>query len=174
MTAITFDQQLMPIICSHPKYCFALLLLILLSGCRGEIDANSAVAEVNDTNLQRLGSLYFAYQAKHHWQGPEDEEQFKEFLHNYNPDKLSRMGVDPNAIDELFISERDGEPFKIRYSVAGSAMGSSEPVIFESVGVNGKRMVGFLNMERQEVDQQQYEELWQGKAASLESPGREY
>ncbi|QEG34889.1 hypothetical protein [Bythopirellula goksoeyrii] len=145
-----------------------LMLLALLGGCRREIDVNEAIAKVNENNIQRLANLYFAFQMKHDWQGPADDAEFKAFLRSYNPQKLTRIGIDPHAIDELFINERDGEPFKIRYSVVGSAMGSSEPVIFESVGVDGKRMVGFLDMVQREVDDAEYEELWAGKMKPAE------
>ena len=134
----------------------------VFAGCVRRIDPNEAIARVNEINIQRLANLYFTYQMKNEWKGPADEAEFKEFLSSYNPKKLSRIGIDPNAIDELFVNERDGQPFKIRYSVAGSAMGSSEPVIFESVGVRGKRMVGFLNMMQREVDEAEYNDLWTG------------
>ena len=42
-------------------------------------------------------------------------------------------------------------------------MGSSEPVIFEAVGVDGKREVGFLNMTQREVDAAEYDQLFAGK-----------
>lgn len=145
------------------------LLVGVLCGCRSELDPNSAIAAVNETNMQRLANLYFTYQMKHAWQGPKDEQQFKEFLKEYNPDKLTRIGIDPNAIDELFVNERDGKPFKIRYSVPGSAMGSSAPVIFESTATDGHRMVGLLNMEQIEVDEDTYELLWAGKEIAPES-----
>ena len=106
----------------------------MLVGCSSRTDPDSAIASVNETNLQRLANLYFTYQSKHEWRGPANEAEFKSFLRKYNPAKLTRIGIDPNAIDGLFISERDGEPFKIRYGVVGSAMGCSEPVIFESTG----------------------------------------
>jgi hypothetical protein len=145
------------------------LLLGFLPGCNRVIDPNEAIASVNETNIQRLANLYFTYQMKNEWQGPDDEAEFKKFIGSYNPDKLTRIGIDPSAIDELFINERDGEPFRIRYSVAGSAMGSSEPVIFESVGVDGKRLVGFLSMEQREVDEAEYDNLWAAKGSSKQS-----
>jgi hypothetical protein len=151
------------------NYC---LLLVFISGCSRTIDPNEAIARVNSTNMQRLANLYFTYQMKNGWMGPKDETEFKKFLRSYNPKKLTRIGIDPNAIDELFKNERDGEPFKIRYSVPGSAMGSSEPVIFESVGVDGKRMVGFLDMQQREVDQAEYADLWAGKASPQQSTNR--
>jgi hypothetical protein len=140
------------------------LFLTAITGC-GAPDNNATLAEINSTNIQRLANLYFTYQTQNEWRGPADEPAFKSFIQNFDPEKLKRINVDPAAADQLFISERDGQPFKIRYGVKGSAMGSSESVIFEATGVDGKRMVGFLNMQQQEVDDQQYNSFWQGAAA---------
>jgi hypothetical protein len=144
----------------------SLLLQLLTLGCSGEVDPATAVAKVNENNIQRLANLYFTFQMKHNWHGPSDEAEFKNFLHNYSPSKLTRIGISPNAIDEIFVSERDGQLFKIRYSVLGSSMGSSEPVVFESVGVGETRQVGFLDMTQREVDAAEYEKLWQGGSNS--------
>ncbi len=145
---------------------------VLLAGCSGGPDAEDALASANSNNIQRLANLYFTYQTKHEFRGPPDEAAFKEFIRTYNPQKLARIGVDPSAVDALFTSERDGQPYKIRYGVQGSIMGSSEPVVFESVGVDGQREVGFLNMTQREVDDAEYETLWSGKARSA-APQRE-
>ena len=142
------------------------LLIGVLFGCAHDVNQDEAIAKVNETNIQRLANLYFTYQMNNEWQGPANEGEFKEFIRSYNPDKLARIGIDSSAIDELFISERDGQAFRIRYSVAGSAMGSSEPVIFESVGVGGKRLVGFLNMVQREVDEAEYNDLWAGTSST--------
>ena len=141
-----------------------MLLLGTTAGCNWEIDVNAAIAKANATNIKRLANLYFTFQMKNRWMGPQNEEEFKEFLKSYNPDKLTRIGIDPNAIDDLFINERDGQPFRIRYKIPGSAMGSSEPVIFEATGVDGKRLIGCLNMEQLEVDETDYERMWSGKS----------
>jgi hypothetical protein len=142
----------------------------VLAGCGDSTDPDSAIAAVNELNIQRLANLYFAYQMKHEWHGPPDEQAFKLFLRGYNPDKLTRIGIDPNAIDEVFVSERDGEPFKIRYGVLGSAMGSSEPVIFEAKGVSGRRNVGFLNMVQREADDAEYNDLLAGRMPPAANP----
>jgi hypothetical protein len=143
----------------------------MLVGCSSRTDPDSAIASVNETNLQRLANLYFTYQSKHEWRGPANEAEFKSFLRGYNPRKLTRIGIDPNAIDDLFISERDGQPFKIRYGVVGSAMGSAEPVVFESTGDGERRLVGFLNMQQREVDEAEYNALW--SATAVPAPQRE-
>jgi hypothetical protein len=143
----------------------------LFIGCSSRTDPDSAIASVNRTNIQRLANLYFTYQSQHEWRGPADEAEFKSFLQKYNPHKLTRIGVDPNALDKLFISERDGQPFKIRYGVPGSAMGSSAPVIFESAGDSKGRLVGFLDMQEREVDESEYNTLWSSKPSH--APHRE-
>jgi len=143
----------------------ACLAVTMLSGCGGAIDPDAAIAKVNESNIQRLANLYFTYQMKNRWRGPADEEAFKKFIRSYNPKKLTRIGIDPNAIDELFINERDGQPFRIRYAVPGSAMGSSEPVIFETESVDGKFLVGFLNMQQREVDEAEYQQLFGSKTS---------
>ena len=152
--------------------CIGSLFVGLVTGCSNGNNPESALASANGTNLQRLANLYSAYQSEHDWRGPQDEAEFKAFLHSYNPANLQRIGIDPNNIDALFISERDGQPFKIRYGVAGNVMGSPEPVIFEATGAGGKRLVGFLNMEQREVDAGEYDALLSGKAPIAPQPGR--
>jgi len=133
------------------------------AGCGRAVDTNDLVANVNSTNIERLANLYTGYQSENNWRGPADEAAFKGFIRSFDPKKLQRIGVDPAAIDAMFTSERDEQPFKIKYSVPGSAMGSAEPVIFESVGVDGLRQVGFLDMTEREVDEAEYQTLWAGK-----------
>jgi hypothetical protein len=146
--------------------------LAAIAGCGGGSDGHAKLAEVNSNSMQRLANLYFTFQLEHDLRGPKDEAEFRSFIAGINPEKLKLVGVDPGAIDVLFVSPRDNQPFKIRYGVRGSAMGSSEPVIFEAVGVDGKREVGFLNMTQREVDAAEYDQLLVGKGAPA-APQRE-
>ncbi len=150
-----------------------LLWLAPLVGCGGSVDPAEALARANETNLQRLTSLYWAYQVENDWKGPADEEAFKAFISGHGEKKLQRIGVDVNQIDGLFVNDRDGEPLKIRWGVPGNMMGSTEPVVFEATGVDGKRMVGFLNMQREEVEAARYEALWAGEATYDAEQGAE-
>lgn len=147
------------------------IVMGLFVGCSSTSDPDSVIASVNKTNIERLANLYSAYQSSHEWRGPADEAQFKAFLHGLNAHMLSRISVDPNALDQLFISERDGQPFKIRYGVPGSSMGSTAPVIFESVGDGKGRLVGFLNMQQREVDASEYDALWSAKVSPAPQRG---
>ena len=87
--------------------------------------------------------------------------------------KLTRIGIDPASIDQIFVSERDGKPFTIRYSVVGNMMGSREPVVFEAEGVDGQRMVGFLDMTVREVGSEEYDLLLAGKGPIEKAPARQ-
>ncbi len=146
----------------------SLVAMELCLGCSSPDPAN-LLAEANNSNIQRLANLYEAYQSRHNWRGPKDEAEFKSFLKGWNPKKLTNVGVDPNAIDDVFVSDRDGEPFQVRYGVPGHIMGSDAPVVFETTGIDGKRMVGFLNMTSREVDEAEYNDLWEGKATPQQS-----
>ena len=99
----------------------SLMVMGLSLGCGGP-DPTDLLAEANNSNIQRLANLYEAYQSRHDWRGPTDEEDFKSFLNGWNPRKLANIGVEPNSVDDVFISERDGEPFKVRYGVPGHLM----------------------------------------------------
>jgi hypothetical protein len=140
----------------------AWLFVGCLVGCSSSSDPVDAVTQANSTNMRRLTSLYMEYQSANNWRGPEDEAKFKKFIQGISPPRLARVGVDANKLDELFVSERDGQPFKIRYKVLGEVHGSSEPVVFEAIGDGGTRMVGFLDMQQREVDAAEYDRLFAG------------
>lgn len=138
-------------------------LLVVVAGCGGSDDGTAMLAQFNSNSMQRLANLYFTFQLDNGLRGPKDEAELRKFIAGIPAEKLARVGVDPNALDVLFVSPRDEQPYTVRYGVTGSAMGSSEPVIFEATGVDGKREVGFLNMTQREVDAAEYETLWSGK-----------
>lgn len=139
---------------------------LTMIGCFGGNSVEDELAGLNRNNIKRLVNLYFTYQQQNNWEGPENEESFKAFVREYSPRKLERIGIDPAKTDDLFVNERDGEPFKIRFGVTGSMMGCNKPVIFESVGIDGKKMVGFLDNTEREVEQSEYDDLWNGNADS--------
>lgn len=144
-------------------------VLATFVGCGGQ-SPESRLAELNDTNLKRVANLYLAYQMEHEFRGPQDEQTLIQFAKGISPTKLERIGVDPSAIEQVMVSQRDGQTFKVRYGVKGSMMGSQEPVVFEAEGKDGKRMVGFLDMSQREVDASEYDRLWANGVASSESP----
>ena len=99
--------------------------------------------------------------------GPESEEELRAFLTENRTAKalLKRMGVEPDSLDEIFISERDGKPFKIRWGVSGI---EDHAIVFEAEGVNGKRMVAFTRTR--ELEDEEYEGYWSGELKG-QTPG---
>jgi len=140
----------------------ALLSVAMLCGC-GSDGSDAAIQALNSSNLKRMCSIYNEYQSQHGWAGPKDEEALKLFISELPKSTMELIGADPENVDALFVSERDGEPFKIRYKIRGSYR-ASDRVIFETVGVDGSRLVGFTGPHEEVVDNDaEYERLWKGK-----------
>lgn len=137
---------------------FALIASTLpLLGCSDRVA--DGVAAMNRTKLQQLYNCYKLYSNNHGYQGPIDKEKLTEFLLQDRYKKnLMRMQIDRENLDDLFINDRDGKPFKIRWGVNGFG---DKAVIFEEEGVDGKRFVAL--QEAREVDDREYEALWSGK-----------
>ena len=95
--------------------CMLLTSVLAAAGCGGP-DRADQVGAMNDSNIKRVANLYMAYQFRKGMKGPADEATFKNFIQNEMPArKLDLMRVDKNNIEALFTSERDGEPFQVRY-----------------------------------------------------------
>ena len=138
-----------------------LISLVLSTGCGdGRPSADDMLAKSNQENIQRLATLYVRFQLSNGSAGPANEAEFRKFISDCSPKRLERIGVDINSIDDLFISERDSEPFKIRYGVRGNSRGSNDPIVFEAVGADGKRRVGFTSLKVVETENdKEYQEL---------------
>jgi len=139
--------------------------LLVLSGCSSD-NVASVVAAKNSSNIKRVLNMYTAY-TQTHGKGPADETQLKDFITKEMPaDTLKLMTIDPAKVDDMFISERDGKPFKIKPGLHWGGPGSANPaVVFETEGRGGIRQVafGFGNVE--DVDDAKYKELWEGKGS---------
>lgn len=148
---------------------FLVLLLAGLAGCSGDTTAED-LAAMNQSNIQRVANLYSAFQNYKGGRGPATEAEFKEFIAQYDKDKLRMMGVKADDLDGLFTSERDGKPFQVRYKVGGGR-GSAAPVVFEQDGQGGKRQVAYTgNAKVEEVDEATYKDLWAGKGGTAAPP----
>lgn len=135
---------------------------VWLTGCNRDRTAE-IVAEMNTSNVQRLANLYAAHQNYKSGRGPASETEFREFVRTYDPHKLKMMGINPDELDQLFTSEADGKPLKVRYNVGGGR-GSKDPVVFEQDGKDGKKRVGYTGGTVEEVDDTTSRQLWAGKS----------
>jgi len=144
-----------------------LAIAVTIAGCGKGANSDQMFAENSDMNVKRLAWLYGVYQVNHNWNGPRDEYEFRKFIQSQSPNRLSKIGINADSLDDYFISERDNLPFKIRWEVIGSPRGPEKPVIFESNGVDGKFHVGFTGNKLVEVDQSEYDKLWSGETDEI-------
>ncbi|MBA3484608.1 MAG: hypothetical protein H0T51_22620 [Pirellulales bacterium] len=84
---------------------------------------------------------------------PKDEGEFKEAIGKSDVD-LKALKVE--SLDELFVSERDGQPMVVAY---GPSPFGVDVVAYEQTGVNGMRQVGHKIGMVEEVDEARFREL---------------
>jgi len=142
---------------------FPLILLTLAVGCSGNNVANE-VAVLNSSNIKRVANLYAACQSINGGKGPKDVETIKNLANQLPNQNLEWMGVDRNKLDALFISERDGKPFKIKFGAMHAFASPHIPIVFEEEGIGGSKQVAWTNAQVREVDDAEYQQLW-GEAA---------
>jgi len=136
------------------------LVIALLCGCGGDGTGDYLLKDANKTNLDRICTLYFSFQMQNQNKGPADEAAFREFLSKRPAEKLEKIGVDPANLDALFVSDRDGEKFEILWGVNASPRDEPVAIVAESVGVDGKRMIGFHKKPHKEVEEAEYKQLF--------------
>lgn len=109
---------------------------VLLSGC----SSPPTIAEIIDTNIEKVHTFYRIYMTRHSLQGPEDKEALLTYLRNDKFAKrfLQRSEIDPDHLEDFFVSQRDGKPFIIKYGLRGQ---KDFAIVFEAEGIDGIRMV---------------------------------
>jgi hypothetical protein len=149
----------------------AIIALGIVCGCSRDDPANR-IGAMNDTRIKQLANLYMAHQMRNASNGPKDEAAFKTFIKSGMPShRLEMMRVDPNKVDDLFVSERDGQPFVVKYGQSGGPM-SQLAVVFEKEGQAGKKQVSFTNGKVEDLDDAKYQDLLQGKKQPDAAPAK--
>jgi hypothetical protein len=125
------------------------VLLASATGCGRHADSSK---NLNNSHVRSLTTLYGLATAKL-GHPPGNEKEFKQALATV-PLKPEQMKA--GSFDELFVSERDGQPLHVVY---GTPPTGSDAVVFEQTGVNGKRLVGHRIGMVEEVDEAEYKTL---------------
>lgn len=147
---------------SRIQLCILMLGLMVLSlGCG---PSRPSVAELTDTNIEKLRAAYGIFANLNGYKGPKDEKALRDFFKNHHRGRvlLERCGADPDNLDEIFVSKRDGEPFVLRYGLRGQA---DHAIVFEQVGVDGMRQIALSRVI--EVDAAKYDDYFSGKIKPL-------
>lgn len=138
-----------------------LYLCILFGGCS---PPGPEPAPPTQGRLRALVVLRGQFLGQHRGQPPRDEAEFRAFAEQQ---QASLASFDVKSVDELFVSDRDGEPFVINYSAAASSgppaptnpAGPGSWVAHERTGVGGKRWIALDPGQIEEVDEARLREL---------------
>ncbi|QDT69287.1 hypothetical protein MalM25_22230 [Planctomycetes bacterium MalM25] len=142
------------------------LVASLLSGCVSE-EARllKEVKDLNKTSVMKLRACFEMYASRNGRQYPESEEELIAFLTSGEVDaNLERIGIDSTAVEDIFTSQRDGQPLKVRYGIRYNP-NKPLPIAFETTGVDGVRLVSADVLIEVDNDQD-YEKLWKGEYVS--------
>lgn len=137
------------------------LSLSLLIGCQDSEDfVLQGIKDGNKTQIQRMRNCYMMFMEINNYKGPKDKEELVHFLQTHSEAiiRRERMGIADDEIEAIFVSERDGKPFKILWGLDGVA---DHAVVFEETGIEGRRLVA-LGIPR-EVEKEEYEAYLSGK-----------
>jgi len=144
----------------------ALCGLAAFAGCGSDpLESTTAV------RLRGLSNMYLTY-AVSRGGGPPSEEAFKKYLRSSDAIALQMANIDPKAIDAVFVSERDQQPFVILYGKPISRISgeSKEVLAFEKTGQSGKHLIAYLNAKVDHVDEAKLKDLLAAKEGSSSPP----
>jgi len=148
------------------KLSFALLAsLVWVAGCGSGVDVAKHVEAKNKSNLQKVANSLFLFQART-GKACKSEEELCNFIATNSriEENLELMKIDKSSFPDYLIGQRDGEPFYVRYGATIPSSGPGVPLVFESVGVDGGRQVGWSDARVTELsDKKEYEKLKSGK-----------
>jgi hypothetical protein len=126
--------------------------LCVLVGCHG---AAKQARQKEQSHLRALVTIFnFAESKLGH--RPANEAEFKTFIQANAQGIIGSLRL--ASVDELFVSERDGQPFIVLYGAPPK--GEARDVIaYEQNGVSGKRLVGYSIGAIAEMDEEQLAKL---------------
>jgi hypothetical protein len=129
---------------------FLACLVLSTTGCARP----SGQVSQAQTNLGWLGSMYGMFVGQHRGRTPKNIDELRQFIERQiSAEELARLNVADAG--KLFISPRDGKPFKmVSYAkLPPPVLDEPPPVVFyEEVGVGGNKAVAFLGGGTKIVD----------------------
>jgi hypothetical protein len=134
----------MSVRCDYLLFTFALLMV---AGCRSSsVDGQP---NASSENLQQLARWYASFPSTNNGRLPANENEFKQHINSQGGE----------SVDEMFVSERDNQPFVVLYGRDAVNPVNSGIVAFEKQGLEGKRLVAYRSGSTEEVDDARFREL---------------
>ncbi len=135
--------------------------LSAVAGCGSSDELSSPTA----VRMRALANFYLDYAIPKSGKGPAGEQVFKKHIRGLPDFLLRQNGVEPDAVDALFVSERDSEPLVVNYglTIAHISGKSGVAIAHEKTGKNGKRLVVLSNCKVELADEARLQELMSEK-----------
>ncbi len=131
------------------------IAMVTLAGCDQSGSLNSPTA----LQMRGLSAVYLDFAAAT-GKGPANEQQLLGHIKNVPQFLLAKSGITPSTTSRAFVSERDGEPFVIRYGVGICQQKRSAAIIAcEKKGNAGTRYVAFADGHVDCIDEGAAKEL---------------
>lgn len=145
------------------KIIWVMLIAFILQGTAG-CGGDSALSEIRDqnkTNAGKLRTCYCVFQSLNGDIGPKNSEELFEFMRTNKQvaRRAKKAGINLDTLEDLLISERDNEPFRVKWGIDGTDV---VPIVFEETGVDGKRLIAGAKVE--EVEAEEYDRIWKSNA----------
>jgi hypothetical protein len=109
----------------------------------------------SERNLQALAVMYGRFISQNRGMGPPNEAEFKKYIRSRPSTDLESFKIDPAAVDQIFISPRDQQPYGIAWGIRPGAPGPDgmmPMIIWEQTGEGGKRYVADSLGKIEEID----------------------
>jgi len=139
--------------------------LLLLCGCDSGPDVSGIVAENNKAGIQKLANILMLYQARN-GKAAANEDELCDFVANNDTiaNNLKFMDINKSKFKDYLVSERDGQPFFVRYGIVVPDRTPPQALVFETIGFEGTRQVGWSDSTVQDVtDDNEYAKLKKGE-----------
>lgn len=129
------------------------LLMCMAGGCRSQDELSSPTAQ----RMRGLATVYLDF-AVARGSGPANEQQLLGHLARLPSFAIEEYGL--TAVDTALQSERDQQPITVRYGLAVTQVSEAESpwLAYESQGVDGRRLVVYLDTHVDCLDEQQFRE----------------
>lgn len=150
-----------------------------LAGCQAspEQQMKDAFRDAFRENGRRVAVIYARYMSSptkpvtgpNGFAGPADEAELRRFIAATPSAALEEIGIKSAESAELFASERDGQPFRVRYGIKGP-LSTTYAVLCEAQGVNGRVKVFKSDGSSVEVAADEADAYMAGKHDSAYDP----
>lgn len=153
---------------SNIRWLLTLATVCAIVGCGGDPHADT-FREMNKLNMQKIVNSYVMFASVNNGNGPKNEEELLNFIRTDErvPPRLGLSKGDLSVLDNLFISDADGEPFAVRFGLKIRTDEDHSPLVFDKTGVNGMRRVALADNRILEItDSSKYDRMLNGKTSS--------